>query len=414
MTHDTLKDPGFPGLHVRPPHGWVNDPNGLALIDGRYHVFFQHNPDQPLHGSIKWGHASSTDLINWEYHRTALVNRPGTIDEAGCWSGCVVDDHGVPTAVYTAVRDRASDAVVAIARSDRELLTWRQSDQGVIGPPADRRLTETRDPYVFNFGSHRYAVQGTGGPDAEPAILLYGCDDLDHWSELGVLLDYTDPLAREVAESVTWECPNLFPLDGSWVLVLACSQHGDLASIYLIGDLEASAGGLRFVARAGGHVDDSPVFYAPQVMVATERVLIWGWAREIDRSDEDLIRAGWAGALTFPRELSIDGDRLVSTPAAELESLRAGQLPTEQPITERSFELQSESGLIVELVDDATRVVVDEPGAVRVLVDGSVIEIFPRNGVPRTIRAYPSQTSTWRVRAGSGAALQRNRLALPH
>ena len=413
MTDDPINDPAFPGLHVRPDHGWVNDPNGLALIDGRYHVFFQHNPDEPLHRSITWGHASSTDLINWEYHPTALVHRPGTIDQAGCWSGCVVDDHGVPTSVYTAVRDRPSEAVVALARSDRKLLTWQQSDQGVMGPPADRRLTETRDPYVFRFGDHRYAVQGTGGPDAEPAILLYGCDDLDHWSELGVLLDYTDPLVREVAQSVTWECPNLFALNGSWVLLLACWQHGDLASIYLVGDLEPAGDGLRFVSRAGGHVDDSPVFYAPQVMLADQRVLIWGWAREIDRTDEDLLRAGWAGALTFPRALSIDGDRLVSTPVAELESLRAEQLAADQPITDRSFELRSESGLIVELVEDDSRVAADEPGAVRVLIDGSVIEIFPQHGTPRTVRAYPSATSTWRVRAAASGTVRIDRLALP-
>lgn len=410
---DTISDPAFPGLHVRPPHGWVNDPNGLALIDGRYHVFFQHNPDRPLHGSIKWGHASSADLLNWHYHESALINRLGAIDGAGCWSGCVVDDHGVPTAVYTAVRDRPADAVVAIARSDRELLTWQQSDRGVMDPPADKRLTETRDPYVFSFGGHRYAVQGTGGSEAEPAILLYGCDDLDHWSELGVLLDATAPLARGVAEATSWECPNLFPLDGSWVLLLSCWQAGNLASSYLIGDLEPAGDGLRFVARAGGPVDESPAFYAPQVMHTGERVLVWGWAREINRSDEDLLGAGWAGALTFPRELSIDGDRLVSTPATELESLRAGDLPADQPITERSFELRSDAGLILELADDGTRVVVDQPGAVRVLVDGSVIEIFPDGGTPSTVRAYPTRTSTWRVRSGAGAVVQVNRLTLP-
>lgn len=412
---DTISDPAFPGLHVRPRNGWVNDPNGLALIDGRFHVFFQHNPDRPLHGSIKWGHASSTDLLDWHFHEPALINRPGTIDQAGCWSGCVVDDHGVPTAVYTAVRDRPADAVVAIARGDRQLLTWRQPDQGVMGPPADKRLTETRDPYVFSFGDHRYAVQGTGGSQADPAILLYGCDDLDHWSELGVLLDATDhPLAREVAAATSWECPNLFRLGGSWVLLLSCWQHDDLSCSYLIGDLEPAGVRLRFVVRAGGPVDQGPAFYAPQVLPAGERVLLWGWAPEIDRSDEDLLEAGWAGALTFPRELSIDGDRLVSTPAAELESLRAAELPTTQPITERAFELRSEAGLILELVDDTARVVVDEPCAVRVLVDGSLLEIFARNATSRTLRAYPTRNSYWRVGSGCAAAVQGNALVLPH
>jgi beta-fructofuranosidase len=393
-----IDQPGFPGLHIRPPSGWLNDPNGLALIDGRYHVFFQYNPDQPLHRAIRWGHASSTDLIIWRYHPTALINRPGAIDEVGCWTGCVVDDHGVPTAVYTAVRDRAADAVVAIARSDRSLETWQQSDAGVQGPPADRRLTETRDPYVFSFGGHRYAVQGTGGPEADPAILLYGCDDLDRWSELGVLLDYSDPTVRRIAESTTWECPNLFPLGDHWVLVLSCDRRGELASVYLIGDLEPAGEGLVFVTRSGGLVDQSPAFYAPQVLVTDERVLIWGWAREIGRTDEDLLQAGWAGVLTFPRELAIDGDRLVSTPIPELDRLRSDALPAGAPITERSFELRADTGLRLELVDhDQHQVVVDEPGAVRMLVDGSLIEIFGQGETPRTVRAYPTDTSSWQV-----------------
>jgi beta-fructofuranosidase len=34
-------DPAFPALHGRPAAGWLNDPNGCAYVDQRYHVFFQ-------------------------------------------------------------------------------------------------------------------------------------------------------------------------------------------------------------------------------------------------------------------------------------------------------------------------------------------------------------------------------------
>jgi beta-fructofuranosidase len=46
--------PSFPALHGRPGRGWVNDPNGLAVIDGRYHLLFQYNPDRSLHERIRW------------------------------------------------------------------------------------------------------------------------------------------------------------------------------------------------------------------------------------------------------------------------------------------------------------------------------------------------------------------------
>ena len=31
-----------PRLHIMPPRGWLNDPNGVCRIDDRYHVFYQH------------------------------------------------------------------------------------------------------------------------------------------------------------------------------------------------------------------------------------------------------------------------------------------------------------------------------------------------------------------------------------
>ena len=43
--------PGVPRRCTVVPHaGWINDPNGCSYVDGRYHVFFQYNPDAPTHG----------------------------------------------------------------------------------------------------------------------------------------------------------------------------------------------------------------------------------------------------------------------------------------------------------------------------------------------------------------------------
>ena len=113
-----VADPSFPALHIRPPRGWMNDPNGLCRVDGRYHVFFQYNPAAPVHSAIHWGHVSSTDLLSWQEHPIALSPRQGLIDAAGCWSGCVIDDSGVPTAVYTANPDHAGNAVAAGHRAN--------------------------------------------------------------------------------------------------------------------------------------------------------------------------------------------------------------------------------------------------------------------------------------------------------
>lgn len=38
------QDPLKPIFHVQPAANWMNDPNGPIFFNGKYHLFFQHNP----------------------------------------------------------------------------------------------------------------------------------------------------------------------------------------------------------------------------------------------------------------------------------------------------------------------------------------------------------------------------------
>ena len=408
VTLAAVPDPIFPALHIRPARGWVNDPNGVCLVDGRYHVFFQHNPDAPWHGNVHWGHVSSTDLLRWEHHPVALLPRPGMIDAAGCWSGCVTDDAGVPTAVYTANPNDARHAVVALARSDRSLLSWQQDDAAVVATPVRPGLDEVRDPFVFSYDGRRYAVQGAGHRNGRPQLLVWACDDLTHWQELGVLLTDDDPVAAQLTPANIWECPNLVRIDDRWVLLVslwawANDTHQLVGVRYLLGDLVAEGIGLRFKATSSGVLDTGPAFYAPQVLPGTDRTLLWGWAWEIGRTPEQIIQAGWAGLLTFPRELFVrDGD-LCSRPAAELTGLRSAELSSSQPWQEHAFEIVASGPTILRLIEgNQQRTVVAVAGSVhdpaRIFVDGSIIETFS-GGAVHTARAYPSASSRWSIEA---------------
>ena len=66
-------------------------------------------------------------------------------------------------------------------------------------------------------------------------------------------------------------------------------------------------------------MDEGPAFYAPQVMSDEGRTLLWGWAWELGRTAAQIEEAGWAGVLTFPRELFVRDGRLGSRPATELQ-----------------------------------------------------------------------------------------------
>ena len=113
------------------------------------------------------------------------------------------------------------------------------------------RGEEIRDPFIFVYDGRRYAVQGAGQLPGRARLLLYGCDNLRRWSELGCLLGADDPIAAKLAPADMWECPNLVRIDGQWVIVLAVAsgrwpQPAGWCVRYLLGDLTAQGHGLRF------------------------------------------------------------------------------------------------------------------------------------------------------------------------
>lgn len=187
-------------------------------------------------------------------------------------------------------------------------------------------------------------------------------------------------------------------------MVLA-RRDAELAGVrYLLGDLVEAGAGLRFSARTGGLVDTGPAFYAPQLLAGGDRTLVWGWAWEMGRTEEQIEAAGWAGVLTFPRELFVRHGVLGTRPAAELTGLRRGELAWEpgSPFAESAFEVLTTGPARLRLVDDGSSVLVAdlEPGA-RLLVDGSMVEVFT-DGVACTTRAYPTATGGWVLDADEG------------
>ena len=62
-----------PKLHITPPTGWLNDPNGLCQRQGVYHAFYQYAPFHPEGGLKFWGHCTSMDLLHWTFEGVPLM-----------------------------------------------------------------------------------------------------------------------------------------------------------------------------------------------------------------------------------------------------------------------------------------------------------------------------------------------------
>lgn len=405
-----MNDPAFPRLHIRPAKGWINDPNGVCKVNGRWHVFFQYNPDSPRHGQIGWGHWSSSDLVDWQEHPQALKPTASSLDAAGCWSGSFVMDDGTPTMVYTAVADHARDGVGLVATGSPDLVRW--TPRTVASAPRHGDPTaETRDPYPFELDGHRYIVQGHGGLQTTAQLLVYDADDLTEWQPRGTLVDVGHPVAAKVAPATIWECPNLLQVDGQWVLLVSLwrwdGSQGQLSGVrWMVGDLVATAEGPRFEPRDGGVLDEGPAFYAPQAAVADGRAVLWGWSWELGRDEAWLDEHGWAGTLTTPRELHLRDGQLVQEPVEEFLARRGDPLGSSWSAVEQpAFEVVTDGPGLLRCSDvDHAASELALPTGSRVLVDGSLVELFDQ-GRSFTTRIYPTESSVWTVEGGRASAL---------
>lgn len=308
-------------MHFTPPNDWMNDPNGLVFDGERCHLFYQHNPHQPVHGDMSWGHASSTDLVAWEHHPVALW----CDDEYEVFSGSVVVDaegvsgYGTPEqpallAFYTAHHRASHHEAQSIAYSLDRGLTWSQHPGN---PVLDRASTDFRDPKVIRWqapdGRSSWVMAAVEAVRQE--VHFFGSDDLLAWEPLSVF-------GPQAAVGGVWECPDLFPLrvDGVgeqlWVLLVSLNPGGvagGSGTQYFLGHFDGRTfTPLRPEAGASEALwlEHGPDNYAGVTFFGLpdeERTLI-GWMSNWDYSHELPTLRGTRGQMTVARRLRLTRD----------------------------------------------------------------------------------------------------------
>jgi beta-fructofuranosidase len=312
-----------PAFHITAGQNWLNDPNAPIFWRGTYHLFYQYNPDAPRWGQMRWGHVTSTDLVNWTDRGIALAPEPGGADADGCWSGSARLIDGRPVFHYTGAAGAGTVHAQTVLRAvgDDDLRALRREPGAPVVPGVEPGMgtLHQRDPYLLAHAGRWQMLLGTGLATQEAgAVVAWESDDALSWTYAGVI--FSRPAGGAGLETgPIWECPNLVPVGDRWVLLIAVQMPGPvcLHTVWFLGDFD----GDRFEPSSMGLLDAGDVFYAPSVCEGTAgRCLVWGWLQE----SPDLRETGaddFVGALSLPRELTVRGNRVVTCPAPEVEAL---------------------------------------------------------------------------------------------
>jgi fructan beta-fructosidase len=345
-----LKESDYrPSYHFTPPAHWMNDPNGLIYYNGKYHLFFQYNPNNNVWGPMNWGHATSSDFFNWQDQPIALSpDNSGTI-----FSGSVVDDatntsgfkngpQDPLVAIYTIAGSQQSQG---IAYSNDGGMNWtKYAGNPVLLNPG---INDFRDPKVSWYAPANKWVMtlATGNK-----VSFYSSADLKSWvfeSSFGEAVG---------AHGGVWECPDLFelPVDGTntskWVLMVSINPggpNGGSATQYFVGDFDGksftpSNSNTQWIDY--GTDDYAGVTYSNIASYDGRRIMIswmsnWIYAQQVPTTT-------WRSTMTVPKTLSListgqNNYLLKSAPVNEINNYKVNTIDTSISSPSKSIQLSN-------------------------------------------------------------------------
>jgi fructan beta-fructosidase len=312
-----------PLFHFTSRVGWLNDPNGLVYANGKWHLFYQHNPFGREWGNMHWGHATSKDLFHWNEEGIALYPRKY---EDWAFSGSAVLDKLNTSGWGTKEKPPLVLAYTSTARgeciaySTDDGRTWKEYDKNPVVKHTGR------DPKLVWYEKGKHWVMAVYDEfEKKQWIAFHTSPDLKEWKFASRIEGF-------------FECPDLVELpvlpdamlkDGppktKWALYAADGK-------YLIGDFDGQTFKSAFKEKkqlwygrfyAAQTFDNAPD-YAGRINIGPPVV------------HPRRVQIGWAQGVTFPgmpfnQQMTVpvdlrlyekDGPVLRASPVDELEGLR--------------------------------------------------------------------------------------------
>lgn len=275
-----------PAIHFTAPRGWINDPNGLCLYNGTYHLFYQHNPYGRSWGNMHWGHAVSKDLFHWEHREEALLS-----DHFGMmFSGSAVIDRENSSGL----RQGTEDPILFFYSCTEEKgftqrLAYSTDGGKTLIKYNDRPLLEcitpaNRDPKVI-YDADR----------ARWLMVLYLDGSTYELFTSQNLLDWTPLQTLDLPEDN--ECPDFYPLtadDGRRLWIFSGAHDR-----YLVGDFAAD--GRYQPIQTAGRLSYETKSYAAQTYYCEpdQPTIRFSW------NTSDIPGAPFNGSLCTPTEMGL-------------------------------------------------------------------------------------------------------------
>jgi len=360
-----------PNFHFTPKKGWMNDPNGMFYYEGYYHLYFQYYPDDNVWGPMHWGHAISTDLVNWREMPIALfpdslgyIFSGSAVVDLNNTSGFGSADNPPIVAMFTYHDAKAEKAgeefyqTQGIAYSLDQGLTWtKYADNPVIDNPGIR---DFRDTKVIWDEKHRQWLMVLAAGDR---AMFYSSENLKKWK---LLSTFGENIGSHVG---VWECPDFFPINVEntqtvkWVLIQSVGSggpNGGSATQYFVGDFD----GKTFVLDEGfqndlksneAHwIDYGKDNYAGVTWsnIQDGRKLFIGWMSNWQYAKQVPTYA-WRSSMTVPRELKLiekgKSYRLASQPIKEFDEFVSNSVGKD------NLSIQDETIIVDKTVIDLTK-----------------------------------------------------------
>lgn len=409
-------------LHLEPPKGWLNDPNGLCFYNGNYHIYFQYDPFSADGAGKKcWGHYKSPDMLNWEFTGTVLT--PDIYeDKDGVYSGSAIIKDGIMHLFYTGnVKKDGNYDYILNGRGANVIHVTSVDGHNMSAKEVILKNNDypefcschVRDPKLWYENGIYYMVLGARTKENEGCILFYSSSDLEEWKFSG---EYSIP-----DFGYMWECPDCFTMDNQRYISISPQglEHEEFKNqnVYSSGYLTEG----KFIEWDYGFD-----FYAPQTFETPDnrRILIgWFGIGDIDY-ENPTAELGWQHCLTIPREIKrLKDGTLVQMPMCEYTSLRYEKINADNNSTVQiplpfdlsakitgDFEISINTSLVLKLDDNVfsmefkdkslgygrsiRHVKMEGCQDIRIIADMSSLEVFLDGGkYVMSTRFYPTDNN---------------------